>query len=289
MEATVIIPAYNEEAAIRETVVNVLKVVRDCGLDAYQVIVVDDGSDDATSQLAREAGAEVIRHPSNAGYGRALKTGMAEARHDTIVIIDADLTYPAEAIGDLLSEFAGGFDMVVGARGGKHYQESILKWPMRLLLRSIVEWATGAKIPDINSGVRAFSRNKAQAHLNQLSDKFSFTTSLTLAFLMTGKFVKHVPVAYDKRLGKSKISLWKDSWRTLKFILLAILYYDPMKIFFLMMWFCLGIAAVSVAIGVTFEIATGFVMGVGSLIMAIVVLCLGLLAALLKQILEKSD
>ena len=85
-----------------------------------------------------------------------MKTGILNAKFDKVVIIDADGTYPSGKIIDILDLFEKGFDMVVGERTGKNYKESPLKWPMRLLLRFLVEWTTGRKIPDINSGLRVF-------------------------------------------------------------------------------------------------------------------------------------
>lgn len=126
---TVLIPAKNEEGAITGTVHQVLKVLHDAGIDGAEVLVVNDGSSDRTAELAQAAGARVVSNPHNVGYGRSLKRGIREAKHDTICITDADLTYPAEAIPVLLKEFQRGNDLVVGQRTGEHYRESALKAP----------------------------------------------------------------------------------------------------------------------------------------------------------------
>lgn len=283
---SVVIPAFNEDGAIAAAVEQVRAMLAAADLDG-EVIVVDDGSDDHTAELAEAAGALVFRHAHNIGYGKALKTGIAGARHDTIVITDADGTYPIESIPDLVAEKAKGFDMVVGARTGAHYRGSHLKWPLRLLLKLLVEWAAGRRIPDINSGLRVFSREAMRPYLDHLCDTFSFTTSLTLAFMMTGKFVGYLPICYHARTGRSKVSLWRDSLKTLTFVLQAILYYAPMKIFFVMVLLCLLSALVSIVIGIAFHLATGFMMGVGSLLTALIIFSLGLMADLLKQILSK--
>lgn len=283
---SVIIPAFNEDGAIAGTIEQVRRTLASAEVEA-EIIVVDDGSADHTARLAGEAGAKVLRHAHNIGYGKALKTGIAAASHDTIVITDADGTYPIDRIPDLLAEQVKGFDMVVGARTGDHYRGSHLKWPLRLLLRFLVEWAAGRRIPDINSGLRVFSRDTARPYLDHLCDTFSFTTSLTLAFMMTGKFVGYLPIAYHARTGNSKVSLWRDSLKTLTFVIQAILYYSPMKIFFVLVGLCLITAAASVAIGIIFHLATGFMMGVGSLLTALIIFSLGLMADLLKQILSK--
>ncbi len=177
--------------------------------------------------------------------------------------------------------------MVVGERRGEHYRGSAIKWPMRILLRFLVEWTAGRSIPDINSGLRVFSRGTSMAFFGHLCDTFSFTTSLTLAYMMTSKFVSYLPIDYHERLGKTKVRLWRDSMRTLQYIVQAVLYYDPLKIFVLMTIACCLIAAVSVGIGIMFKLLTGFLMAVGALIAAILVFGLGLLADLLRQIMAK--
>lgn len=285
---SIIIPAFNEEGAIADTVKRVRDTLQNKNVAQFEIIVVDDGSSDRTGDLAHSAGARVIRNPHNVGYGRSLKIGITHATNDTIVITDADGTYPIEEIPTLLEHFKGGFDMVVGARRGTHYRGSAIKWPMRILLRFLVEWCAGRSIPDINSGLRVFSRKTAMPFFGQLCDTFSFTTSLTLAYMMTSKFVDYLPIDYHERMGTTKVRLWRDSLRTMQYIVQAILYYDPLKIFTLMTIFCFVIAGVSVGIGVTFKLLTGFMMGVGALIAGILVFGLGLLADLLRQIMAKS-
>lgn len=284
---SVIIPALNEEGAITDTIERIKIALDRSSPGGYEIIVVDDGSVDSTGDRARESGAYVIRNAHNAGYGLSLKIGIRAAKHDIIVITDADGTYPVEDIPKLLEIYQTGFDMAVGARRGKHYKGSAIKWPMRIALRFLVEWTAGRKIPDINSGLRVFSKKITLEFLPHLCDTFSFTTSLTLAYMMNGRFVAYVPIAYDERVGETKVRLWRDSLRTLQYIVQAILYYAPLKIFILMSLICCAIAAISVAVGIAFKLQTGFMMGVGALISAILVFGLGLLADLLRQILAK--
>ncbi|PIW26408.1 MAG: glycosyltransferase family 2 protein [Rhodospirillales bacterium CG15_BIG_FIL_POST_REV_8_21_14_020_66_15] len=285
---SIVIPALNEQSAIADTMIRACETMEKAGVSGFEVIVIDDGSTDDTADLAEKAGARVIRNPHNVGYGRSLKIGISAAEYDTIVITDADGTYPIEEVPALLARFNEGFDMVVGERRGEHYRGSALKWPMRVFLRFLVEWTAGRSIPDINSGLRVFSKAAATPFFSHLCDTFSFTTSLTLAYMMTSKFVAYVPIDYHERMGKTKVRLWRDSLRTLQYIVQAILYYDPLKIFTLMSIFCCLIAAVSVGIGIAFKLLTGFMMGVGALIAGILVFGLGLLADLLRQIMAKS-
>jgi glycosyltransferase involved in cell wall biosynthesis len=113
---SVVIPALNEQDEIGRTVTRVREVLSTAGIGAYEVVIVDDGSRDETGARAEQAGARVLRHPHNVGYGRSLKDGIRAARYDTIIINDADGTYPIDAIPDLLARYGEGYDMVVGAR-----------------------------------------------------------------------------------------------------------------------------------------------------------------------------
>ena len=230
---SIVIPALNEAAAIAETVTAAFRVLRAGGFATCEVVVVDDGSSDATGALAKAAGARVVRHPHNIGYGRSLKDGIAAARHDTIVITDADGTYPLERIPDLLAEYARGFDMVVGQRTGAHFHESMLKSPLRKILKCFVEFTAEKTIPDINSGLRVFSRTTAMGYFRHLCDTFSFTTSMTLAYMMTSKYVKYIEIDYHERIGSTKVRLFRDSLLTLQYIAQAGIYYNPLKIFLL--------------------------------------------------------
>lgn len=284
---SVVIPAYDEENGIELTVRSLRDVFERADFKNYEVVVVDDGSSDLTGARARDAGARIVVHPHNVGYGRSLKDGIAAAQYDTIVITDADGTYPVERIPDLLQQYVQGFDMIVGQRTGEHYRESAFKAPLRRILKFLVEYTAGRKVPDINSGLRAFSRKSVQPYFQHLCDTFSFTTSLTLAYMLTGKFVTYVPISYHERIGRTKIRLFRESLRTLQYIVQAIIYYNPLKIFLMMSALCLLFAAFTLAIAMIFQITSAFILSVGSILVAILVFALGLLADLLKQIMTK--
>jgi polyisoprenyl-phosphate glycosyltransferase len=286
---SVIIPALDERESIVETVVNVRSVLAAHGLEPYEIIVVDDGSNDGTGHLAKNAGARVITHPHNVGYGRSLKNGIEAATHDIIVITDADGSYPVEDIPKLVTRYNSGFDMVVGARTGPYFRESILKQPLRALLRWIVEFTAGRHIPDINSGLRVFSRKTSMIYFDHLSDKFSFTTSLTLAYMMNSKFVDYQNIAYRERKGFSKVRLLRDSIRTTQYILEAATYYNPFKIFFAAGIGTLILALISFIGGVVFHLVSAFVLGVGAILLGLLIFAMGLLAVLLKQIMDRGN
>ena len=250
---------------------------------------MDDGSSDETANLARETGAEVIKHPHNIGYGRSLKDGIRNAKYDTVVITDADGTYPLDEIPPLLKEYKNGFNMVVGARTGKHYRESIFKSPLRKILKWLVEFTAGRKIPDINSGLRVFSKKEAIPYLSHLCDTFSFTTSMTLAYMMTGKYVTYMPIPYNKRVGESKVRLFRDSLRTLQYIVQAILYYNPIKLFIVICGFTLSFSVLCFFMSAFLQLTSAFYLGVGSILVTLIIVSLGLLADLLCQIMGKHE
>lgn len=283
---SIVIPALNEEDAISETVNSLKETLERAELFPYEIIVVDDGSSDQTARLAREAGAVVVTHPHNVGYGRSLKDGIRVAAYEMIVISDADGTYPIDTIPMLVKTYQQGYDMVVGARTGAHYRESILKLPLRKILKLIVEFTAGREIPDINSGLRIFNRDMVMLYFNHLCDTFSFTTSMTLAYMMNGRFVHYIPIEYFERQGKTKVRLFRDSLRTLQYIIEASVYYNPLKIFVLFSFFCVCFSGVVLAFALVLKLVSLFALGVGSLLLAVLMLGLGLMAVLLKQIMD---
>ena len=282
---SVIIPAYNEESVINSTISGLRKIFSEINADDAEIILVDDGSTDKTYEISEAAGAVTIRHPHNIGYGRSLKDGITSAKHDTIVITDADGTYPLEMIPVLLNEYKKGFNMVVGARQGENYDESFKKKILRLILKKLVEFTAGRKIPDINSGLRIFSRKEVLPYFSKLCDTFSFTTSLTLAYMMNGKFVSYIPISYHKREGKTKVRLFRDSMRTLQFIVEAILFYNPIKIFIVFCCGLLGIAFLNFILSFIFRLTITFYLGLGCILISIFMFGLGLISVQLKHIL----
>jgi glycosyltransferase involved in cell wall biosynthesis len=209
---SVIIPAFNEVDAIGQCVAEVRDHLNSSDLADAQIVVVDDGSSDGSSDEARAAGADVLRNASNLGYGRAIKTALPNAIYDTVLIMDGDLTYPACEIRPLLAEYKKGYDMIVALRTGPNFRSHAVS---RLILRFIVELVTRRSILDVNSGMRIFDRRDVYPFLDCLCDSFSFTTSLTLVYFMAGKRVAYRPIEYRKRVGKSKVRFIRDSARTL--------------------------------------------------------------------------
>ena len=285
---SVVIPAYNEEAAIVATIQRCQNALAFLGRENLEILVVDDGSTDRTGELARQQGITVQRHPTKGGYGLSLKDGIRTAKFDTIAISDADGSYPVEEIPTLLEKYAQGFDMVVGARTGKHFRGTFLKYPMRLISRWMVEFTVGQRIPDVNSGLRIFSKQECMALFNHLCNHFSFTTSLTLGYIMGSKFLASVPIPFFARVGVSKVRFSRDSLRTLQFIVHAILYYNPLKIFLLLCAVILIFAFRCFTVTLVAHLTSTFLLGLGSILPSFIIFSLGLLAELMHQIMIKD-
>jgi len=233
---TVILPTYNEEGAIGQTLAK-LKETLPSLRRPTEIVVVDDGSSDRSAEVATAAGVRVIRHPRNCGYGHSLLTGILAANYNSIVITDADGTYPIDKLPDLLAMYDRGFDMVVGARTGQHYIRSLRQKLLRLTFRLLAEFTCGRKIPDINSGFRVFDRRPVLMWRRSLSTGFSFTTTITLLFMLNTLIVGYLPIPYEKRVGSSKVRLFHDSLRSLQIMLTTIAQFNPIKLYLLLLVF----------------------------------------------------
>ena len=190
-----------------------------------ELIFVNDGSRDRTGEILGELAAEhkavrALDNPRNLGYGASLKRGIEQARFDTIVITDADGTYPNERIPDLVERMEG-VDMVIGARTGANvHVQLIRRFPKRVLL-AFGRFMSQAKIEDINSGLRAIRTECVREHWDILPPAYSFTTTITLALHMTERKVVYLPIDYHQRVGKSSMHPIRDTvrifatvWRT---------------------------------------------------------------------------
>src|SRR5262249_16476886 len=137
----------------------------------HEIIVVDDGSTDDTARAGHAAGARVLQHRCNRGYGAALKTGIAAASYEAIAIIDADGTYSAEYLPELIAELEHS-DMVVGSRTGQNVQLPLVRRPAKWVLKHLANYVSNARIPDLNSGLRVFRRDIAVQYFPILPNYF---------------------------------------------------------------------------------------------------------------------
>lgn len=225
---SVIIPAHNEKASIVGVLDQVNHALKDV---TREVIVIDDGSTDATAALASGVqGTRVISHGSNEGYGAALKTGIRNAQYDRILIIDADATYPEGSIPRLI-EMSDHAEMVVGARVGRHVEEPFVRGAVKRLIVMLANYLADTHIPDLNSGLRIFKRNIALDYIHLLPGGFSFTSTITLIFLSEGYRVEYLPIDYRKRKGWSKFHPFYDTLNMLILIIRTLVYFNPLRIF----------------------------------------------------------
>jgi glycosyltransferase involved in cell wall biosynthesis len=233
---SIVIPAYNEEPGVAHVLEELRQVLKANGISG-EILVVDDGSRDGTAREAFRAGAHVVRHRGNRGYGAALKTGIALARNNIIVITDADGTYPCEAIPALLAELPHA-DMVVGARIGKRVSIPLVRRPAKWVLNKLANYVSASKIPDLNSGLRVFRKEVAAQYFPILPDKFSFTTTITLAMHCDSYAVKYLPIDYMPRKGRSKIVPWDAGSFAILILRIAMLF-RPIRVFLPVVGLCL--------------------------------------------------
>jgi len=228
IDVSVLIPAYNEEHAIQQTVQVVLQFAEH--VRSLEVIVIDDGSSDRTGEIARALPVTLIEHEANLGYGAALKNGMRAARYDYILIADADGTYPLEDIPRLAEE-AERYDMVVGARTGAIVRVPLLRRPAKWIITRLAEYLSNRKIPDLNSGFRIFRKDVAMRFFTLYPDGFSFTTTITLAMLTNHYRVKYIPINYHKRVGTSSINPLRDFINFTILIIRISAFFKPLNVF----------------------------------------------------------
>lgn len=223
---SIVLPANNEAAALPDVLAGLKAAFPDA-----EIIVVDDGSSDATGSLARDAGARVIRHPYPKGNGAAIKSGARAATGDVLVFMDADGQHTAAAVTNLLATLDQGFDMVVGARSAT----SQASWGRKLangFYNKLASWIVGHRIEDLTSGFRAVSAVKFREFLYLLPNGFSYPTTITMAFFRAGYHVAYTPIATERRKGKSHIRPLQDGVRFMLIIFRVGTLYSPLKVFF---------------------------------------------------------
>ncbi len=224
---SVVVPAYNEETAIGAQIERIREVMERTGWP-YELIVVDDGSTDGTARVVERYPVALIRQPRNRGYGAALKAGIAAARHDWILIIDADGTYPAEAVPAMLR--LPEYDMVVAARTGSDVHIPWVRRPAKWLLGRLASYLAEQPIPDLNSGLRIFKKSLVERFEHLLPSGFSFTTTITMALLCNDYRIFYIPINYHRRVGHSKIRA-AHAYRFLLIILRTVVYFNPLRVF----------------------------------------------------------
>ena len=225
MKISVVLPAKNESAAVGETVARIR-----AQLPEAEVLVVNDGSTDATAEVARAAGARVVSHPYSKGNGAAIKTGARSATGEVIVFMDADGQHDPADIPRLLARMEQGHDLVVGARQ-KGSQASLGRGLANAFYNRLASWMTGHAVQDLTSGFRAVRADRFREFLYLLPNGFSYPTTSTMAFFRAGYSVAYEPIHAARRIGQSHIRLLRDGTRFLLIIFKIGTLFSPLKIF----------------------------------------------------------
>ncbi len=243
---TIVIPAFNEEEGIGGVVDRLHEIMQKSNC-SYEIIVVDDGSEDNTQEALQGKSLKLLQHETNRGYGAALKTGIISSRYQHIAIMDADGTYEEEALLRMI-EHMDDYDMVVGSRTGADVNIPWLRRPPKWILNKFANFMTETKIPDLNSGLRIFDKAVARKFFSILPQNFSFTTTITVAMLTNGYLVKYIPINYKKRKGKSKIRPLQDTINFFALIVRTTLYFAPLKVFIPLSLFIIGSSLVKLVV-----------------------------------------
>jgi glycosyltransferase involved in cell wall biosynthesis len=233
---SIVLPCYNEEGHVVAEVERITAAMEASGYN-YELLCVDDSSTDSTLARLEEIAPRfprmtIVPFLRNGGSGTVRRIGTQRARGEIVVWTDADMSYPNERIPELveLLEKDPKIDQVVGARTTEQGSHKFARVPAKWTIRKIAEILTGTKIPDLNSGLRAFRREVSLPYLRLLPPGFSCVTTITVAFLSNQHPVHYLPIHYYKRAGKSKFKFFKDAYRYILQVLRMVMYFNPLKV-----------------------------------------------------------
>ena len=245
---SIIIPAKNEAKVIGDVVTTARAEYPDA-----EIIVVDDGSDDGTGDIAEQAGATVVRHPESLGNGAAVKSGARAAHGDVFAFMDGDGQHDAREFGKLLDKLNHGYKMAIGARhSGSH--ANVGRLFANGLYNQFASMISGRPILDLTSGFRVVRAHLFRRFLYLLPNGFSYPTTITMAFLRSGYAVCFEPIQVGKRTGKSHIRPFRDGIKFLAIIFKVATLYSPLKVF-------LPISGLFFATGLSYYAYTYFTAG----------------------------
>ncbi len=229
MDYSIVIPARNEAPALASLLPRIADMGNKLG-STFEIIVVNDGSEDDTEEVSRACGARVLRHPYSMGNGAAIKTGARAAEGSIIVFMDGDGQHLPEDIPRLLAPLEQGYEMVVGARSISNHASAARRLA-NLVYNRLASSMSGYEIKDLTSGFRAVRARHFRQFLYLLPNGFSYPTTSTMAFFRSGLPVGYVPIHAQKRIGKSKIRIFRDGLRFLVIILKIGSLFSPMRLF----------------------------------------------------------
>jgi glycosyltransferase involved in cell wall biosynthesis len=219
VKVSVVIPCLNEEGSIERCVNEARRAISGQGWGG-EVIVADNGSDDRSAELARDAGALVVHEPRR-GYGSAYRAGFAAAAGDYIVMADADLTYDFSDIPRFVGKLDEGADLVMGDRMGG-IQPGAMPWLHRYVgnpvLTGILNLFFRTGVRDAHCGMRAVRRSALPA-LDLRTTGMEFASEMVIRAGKERLAIEEIPIHYHPREGESKLSSFRDGWRHLRFLL----------------------------------------------------------------------
>jgi glycosyltransferase involved in cell wall biosynthesis len=236
-DVSIILPAKNEHAGLSALLPELRKKY-----PAAEIIVVNDGSSDDTSNVCVTHNVVLLSHPYSIGNGAAIKTGARAAKGKILIFMDADGQHNPDDIPRLLAKIENGYDMVVGARGGQD-QATLGRWWANSAYNTLATWMVGQPVADLTSGFRAVNAKKFREFLHLLPNGFSYPTTITMSFFRAGYSLCYVPIQTERRVGKSHIRPLRDGIRFLIIIFRIGTLYSPLKLFlpFSMTSFLLGV------------------------------------------------
>ncbi len=235
---SVIIPAKNEETSLT----NLLPLLKRT-LPNAEIIVVNDGSTDATAEICEKNKVRAINNPYSKGNGAAIKSGARAAKNNVLVFMDADGQHKPSDIPRLIEVLHQGYDMVVGSRSRTGQANFWRAWANNFYCK-MASWMVNHQIDDLTSGFRVVRARKFRRFLSLLPNGFSYPTTITMSFFRSGYSVAYCPIHTEQRDGKSHINLFRDGIRFLLVIFKIGVLYSPMRIFlrFSLAFFIIGIA-----------------------------------------------
>ncbi|MCR4412124.1 MAG: glycosyltransferase family 2 protein [Thermoguttaceae bacterium] len=255
---SIVIPALNEEEAIGSTIARCLdavEAIRASGVASVEILVVNDGSTDRTSEIARSfEGVQVIDLPENRGYGAALQEGFRRASGTLLGFLDADGTCDPRFFAALCgTAIRDGADMVLGSRlGPGSHMPAVRKFGNRCFAL-LLGFLCGRPVCDTASGMRVLRREVLE-ELYPLPNGLHFTPSMSARALLNGLRVVELPMPYHERIGRSKLRLVSDGLRFLRVILSDVLCYRPERLFLLGFAVCLLVGVLLAAYPVEFYV-----------------------------------
>jgi glycosyltransferase involved in cell wall biosynthesis len=270
IRTTVVLPAYNEGAALP----HVLDELGEYLDQSYEVLVVDDGSTDDTADVAERYPVRFVQHGSNRGKGVAIRTGIAEAQGENVVIMDADATYPVPAIREMV-ELLDDNDLVRGIRESEPESMPVVNRFGNWLFNRLLAISHGLEGTDHLSGLYAIRRSEA-VRLGTEARGFDIETEIGIKAKARGLREAEIPISYLPRVGEKKLSPWKDGLRILGRVIVLLLTYNP-TLTFIVPGLALMVLSIAGAILLSNGPVTPFFLGLDK--NSFIVAALGVLAA----------